>query len=248
MERWTLTQIAKIAEGPWTKEEDKRLITVLKEHGTKSWSRVALVFNSPVAEVGRTKKQCREHWENELSTFNTRISKTEELHLLCFWQQKGDKWGEIGQLMRKSSTWIRSTWKQVLEREGIEENIELRNRVSLLVRSLEKKINAEDLQPPSNSVEEEIKESANAKGQASGVYEETKEKVKEELVDELAINESACAQYDLSERKGHEIKAAQFNRKPHSKKEIMCAKLCVEVYNCYNKTNVYALTMSNYTM
>lgn len=61
-----------VAEGPWTQEEDERLIEVLKEYGMKSWSRVALVFNSPVAKVGRTKKQCKERWENELSSFNMR--------------------------------------------------------------------------------------------------------------------------------------------------------------------------------
>lgn len=116
--------------------------------------------------------------------------------------------------MRKSCTWVKSVWKQVLEREGIEENSELRNRVSYLVQSIKHEIKAEDMLSLSNPVEE-IKKVAN------GEYAKAEEGKREELADELGRDESACALHDLSERQGQEIKRVHFNRRPHNKREVM---------------------------
>ena len=43
---------------PWSDEEDGRLRSLVKEHGTQQWAKIAQ--NMP----GRNGKQCRERWHN----------------------------------------------------------------------------------------------------------------------------------------------------------------------------------------
>ena len=45
---------------PWTEEEDHTVRSLVLSHGTKRWSLIAAQLN------GRTGKQCRERWHNQL--------------------------------------------------------------------------------------------------------------------------------------------------------------------------------------
>ena len=51
---------------PWSDEEDGRLRSLVKEHGTQQWAQIAQ--NMP----GRNGKQCRERWHNQLDNCLTR--------------------------------------------------------------------------------------------------------------------------------------------------------------------------------
>ena len=46
--------------GPWSKKEDRKLIQLVKVHGTTLWARIARNIQ------GRSGKQCRERWLNHL--------------------------------------------------------------------------------------------------------------------------------------------------------------------------------------
>jgi hypothetical protein len=46
---------------PWTKEEDWKVVDLVKKYGTKKWSMVGGFLD------GRTGKQCRERWHNHLN-------------------------------------------------------------------------------------------------------------------------------------------------------------------------------------
>jgi hypothetical protein len=60
-------------KGPWTREEDDMLIQMVQTYGTKRWSLVASHLK------GRTGKQCRERWTNQLNPLiNKRPWSTEE--------------------------------------------------------------------------------------------------------------------------------------------------------------------------
>ena len=60
-------------KGPWTREEDDMLVQMVQAYGTKRWSLVASNLK------GRTGKQCRERWTNQLNPLiNKRPWSTEE--------------------------------------------------------------------------------------------------------------------------------------------------------------------------
>jgi hypothetical protein len=60
-------------KGPWTTREDELLTQMVQTYGTKRWSLVASSFK------GRTGKQCRERWTNQLNPLiNKRPWSTEE--------------------------------------------------------------------------------------------------------------------------------------------------------------------------
>jgi hypothetical protein len=60
-------------KGPWTPREDELLTLMVQTYGTKRWSLVASNFK------GRTGKQCRERWTNQLNPLiNKRPWSTEE--------------------------------------------------------------------------------------------------------------------------------------------------------------------------
>jgi hypothetical protein len=55
------------------------------------------------------------------------MTPSDELHLICFWQQLGNKWVEISKFMNRSENWVKNNWKKILKREGLlphEDNIE----------------------------------------------------------------------------------------------------------------------------
>ena len=51
----------RLVKGPWTKEEDVKVMELVKELGPKKWS--AIADHLP----GRIGKQCRERWHNHLN-------------------------------------------------------------------------------------------------------------------------------------------------------------------------------------
>jgi hypothetical protein len=59
-------------KGPWTKEEDDVVIRLVGQYGPRRWSLIA--SNLP----GRTGKQCRERWHNQLDPNINKEGWTEE--------------------------------------------------------------------------------------------------------------------------------------------------------------------------
>lgn len=58
--RWHYKIAYNITKGPWTREEDEKLMRAVREHGTK-WTRVAI-------EVGsRNGDQCSKRWNDGLN-------------------------------------------------------------------------------------------------------------------------------------------------------------------------------------
>ena len=61
LHRWTKVLNPNVTKGPWTSEEDQRVIELVKIHGAKKWSVIANCL------PGRIGKQCRERWHNHLN-------------------------------------------------------------------------------------------------------------------------------------------------------------------------------------
>ncbi|KAG7272299.1 hypothetical protein CRUP_014184 [Coryphaenoides rupestris] len=59
--RWQKVLNPELVKGPWTKEEDQKVIDLVHKYGPKRWSVIAKHLQ------GRIGKQCRERWHNHLN-------------------------------------------------------------------------------------------------------------------------------------------------------------------------------------
>jgi hypothetical protein len=78
-------------KGPWSAFEDAQLIALVREHGGKHWARIASML------PGRTGKQCRERWCNNLdpSLKKGSWSAEEDETILAMHAELGTRWAEI---------------------------------------------------------------------------------------------------------------------------------------------------------
>lgn len=95
LHRWQKVLDPKLVKGPWTEEEDQRIIKLVAEMGTENWSVIASHME------GRIGKQCRERWHNHLNPEIRRDPWTaEEEQILIEAQSRlGNKWAEISKLI-----------------------------------------------------------------------------------------------------------------------------------------------------
>ncbi|CAF3894484.1 unnamed protein product [Rotaria sp. Silwood2] len=112
--RWERFLDPSITKGPWTDEEDKKVIELVHDYGARQWSLIAKELK------GRVGKQCRERWHNHLNPAINKNPWTNNENLLLFilHQHFGNKWAEIARYFNgRSDNSIKNHWNSSMKKK-----------------------------------------------------------------------------------------------------------------------------------